>query len=54
MPVHKALIAVHFQNDICHPAGVVPFAVDRGSGDAQRFLEFGARTRSPGRAMRAG
>src|SRR5262245_40986567 len=39
MSVRKALIALHFQNDICHPDGVVPFAVDRGSGDAARFLE---------------
>jgi nicotinamidase-related amidase len=39
MSVRKALIALHFQNDICHPDGVVPFAVDRASGDGQRFLD---------------
>jgi biuret amidohydrolase len=40
----KALIALHFQNDICHPDGAIPFAVDRGSGDAQRFLELSRAT----------
>lgn len=35
----KALIALHFQNDICHPDGRVPFAVDRSAGTAERFLE---------------
>ncbi|MBS3649831.1 cysteine hydrolase [Pseudaminobacter sp. 19-2017] len=34
----RALIALHFQNDICHPDGRVPFAVDRSSGDADSFL----------------
>jgi nicotinamidase-related amidase len=40
----KALIALHFQNDICHPDGVIPFAVDRSSGDAQRFLDLSRAT----------
>ena len=40
----RALIALHFQNDICHPDGVVPFAVDRSSGDAERFLEKSRET----------
>ena len=40
----KALVALHFQNDICHPDGVVPFAVDRGSGDAERFLDASRAT----------
>ena len=44
MLVLKSLIALHFQNDICHPDGVVPFAVDRGSGDAQRFLDSSRAT----------
>lgn len=35
----KALIALHFQNDICHPDGVVPFAVDRSTEEPQRFLD---------------
>jgi nicotinamidase-related amidase len=39
----KALIALHFQNDICHPDGVVPFAIDRASADARRFLDASRR-----------
>jgi nicotinamidase-related amidase len=35
----KALIALHFQNDICHPDGKIPFAVDRSSGKPARFFE---------------
>jgi biuret amidohydrolase len=35
----KALIALHFQNDICHPDGVIPFAVDRSAVEPQRFLD---------------
>jgi biuret amidohydrolase len=45
MPLQKkALIALHFQNDICHPDGVIPFALDRSSGDAQRFLDLSRAT----------
>ncbi len=29
----KALIALHFQNDICHPDGLIPFAIDRSGRD---------------------
>ena len=32
-----ALIALHFQNDICHPNGRIPFAIDRTTG-AEAFL----------------
>jgi biuret amidohydrolase len=32
-----ALIALHFQNDICHPDGRIPFAIDR-SASADAFL----------------
>lgn len=35
----KALIALHFQNDICHPDGAVPFAVDRSAGTTAGLLE---------------
>ena len=35
----KALIALHFQNDICHPDGKIPFAVDRSSGEPARFFD---------------
>lgn len=34
----KALIALHLQNDICHPDGRIPFAVDRSTGDVAMFL----------------
>ena len=39
-----ALIALHFQNDVCHPQGRIPFALQRGSGDAERFLDASKRT----------
>jgi nicotinamidase-related amidase len=35
----KALIALHLQNDICHPKGKIPFAVDHSTVDAPRFLD---------------
>jgi biuret amidohydrolase len=35
----KALIALHFQNDICHPDGKIPFAVDRSGPAPELFLE---------------
>jgi nicotinamidase-related amidase len=35
----RALIALHLQNDICHPEGKIPFAVDHSSGEPQRFLD---------------
>jgi nicotinamidase-related amidase len=48
MPVHEAntrdaLIALHFQNDTCHPQGSIPFSLDRGTGDAERFLDSSKR-----------
>jgi nicotinamidase-related amidase len=33
-----ALIALHFQNDICHPDGRIPFSLDRGDPAAASFL----------------
>ena len=38
-PSSDALIALHFQNDICHPQGCIPFSLDRTSGEAAQFLE---------------
>ena len=35
----NALIALHFQNDICHPDGLIPFAIDRSGPAPDRFLE---------------
>jgi nicotinamidase-related amidase len=37
--VARALIALHYQNDICHPDGKVPFAIDRTASATSRFLE---------------
>jgi nicotinamidase-related amidase len=36
--VRDALIALHFQNDICHPEGKIPFSLTRNTPDAERFL----------------
>lgn len=35
----QALIALHYQNDICHPKGKIPFAVDRSAGDPRLFFD---------------
>ena len=35
----RALIALHYQNDICHPEGKIPFAIDRTGPMSGRFLE---------------
>ncbi len=42
-PRSDALIALHFQNDICHPRGCIPFSLDRMTGEAVRFLEASRR-----------
>jgi nicotinamidase-related amidase len=47
-----ALLALHFQNDICHPDGRIPFSLDRTSKDAGDFLE--ASKRALGAARSAG
>jgi biuret amidohydrolase len=39
----EALIALHFQNDICHPRGRIPFSLHRGTSTAARFLEASRR-----------
>jgi|HubBroStandDraft_2_1064218.scaffolds.fasta_scaffold591148_2 biuret amidohydrolase len=38
-PGSDALIALHFQNDICHPKGCIPFSLDRTTGEAARFIK---------------
>jgi biuret amidohydrolase len=38
-----ALLALHFQNDICHPDGCIPFSLDRYSKDAANFLDASRR-----------
>ena len=35
----RALIALHFQKDICHPDGLIPFAVDRSGPAPDLFLD---------------
>jgi biuret amidohydrolase len=34
----NALVALHFQNDICHPDGCIPFSLNRDTQEAQTFL----------------
>jgi biuret amidohydrolase len=38
-----ALLALHFQNDICHPDGRIPFSLDRKTKNAVNFLEASKR-----------
>jgi nicotinamidase-related amidase len=47
-----ALLALHFQNDICHPDGLIPFSLDRNTKDTAHFLE--ASRRALAAARRAG
>jgi nicotinamidase-related amidase len=47
-----ALLALHFQNDICHPDGRIPFSLDRNTKNAVNFLE--ASKRALVEARRAG
>jgi len=41
--MRDALIALHFQNDICHPQGRIPFSLDRNSRMAAGFLDASKR-----------
>jgi nicotinamidase-related amidase len=47
-----ALLALHFQNDICHRDGLIPFSLDRSTGAAANFLA--ASKRALDEARRAG
>jgi nicotinamidase-related amidase len=47
-----ALLALHFQNDICHPDGRIPFSLERNTKDAAHFLD--ASKRALAQARRAG
>ena len=47
-----ALLALHFQNDICHPHGRIPFSLDRNTGDSGEFPR--CQQARLGRARRAG
>jgi biuret amidohydrolase len=48
----RALIALHYQNDICHPDGKIPFAIDRKAPMSSGFLE--ASRKALGRARQLG
>jgi nicotinamidase-related amidase len=47
-----ALLALHFQNDICHREGLIPFSLDRSTSAAANFLS--ASKRALDQARRAG
>jgi biuret amidohydrolase len=47
--MRDALIALHFQNDICHPQGRIPFSLDRNASAAQSFLAASKRALSAAR-----
>jgi biuret amidohydrolase len=38
-----ALLALHYQNDICHRDGLIPFSLDRSTGAAANFLSTSRR-----------
>ena len=45
-----ALIALHFQNDTCHPDGAIPFSLERGGSAAAAFLAASAEALAGARA----
>jgi nicotinamidase-related amidase len=45
-----ALIALHFQNDICHPDGRIPFSLRRETPEAEAFLAASRRALAAVRA----
>jgi nicotinamidase-related amidase len=45
-----ALIALHFQNDICHPDGRIPFSLTRKTPEAEAFLAAARRALDAARA----
>jgi nicotinamidase-related amidase len=49
---NDALIALHYQNDICHPRGLIPFSLHRGTRAAARFLEGSRRALEAARRAR--
>jgi biuret amidohydrolase len=46
----KALVALHYQNDICHPEGKIPFAIDRSAPEPMRFLDCSRRAMESARS----
>jgi nicotinamidase-related amidase len=47
-----ALIALHFQNDICHPDGRIPFSLKRNTAEAAAFVEASRAALAGARAER--
>jgi nicotinamidase-related amidase len=41
--MRDALLALHFQNDICHHDGLIPFSLDRSTSAAANFLAASKR-----------
>ena len=50
--MRDGLLALHFQNDICHRDGLIPFSLDRSTSAAANFLS--ASKRALDEARRAG
>ena len=48
----EALVALHFQNDICHPKGRIPFSLNRATSEAETFLKASVRALAAARAAR--
>ena len=46
----KALVALHYQNDICHREGRIPFAMDYATDAPQRFLSLSSQMLEHARA----
>lgn len=48
--MHDALVALHFQNDICDRAGKIPFSLNRDTAGAEAFLAASRRALDAARA----
>ena len=48
----EALIALHYQNDIVHADGRIPFSFDRAGSEAAAFLDASARALAAARRRR--
>jgi nicotinamidase-related amidase len=48
--VRDALVALHFQNDICDRAGKIPFSLKRDTAEAEAFLAASRRALDSARA----
>jgi nicotinamidase-related amidase len=48
--VRDAVVALHFQNDICDRAGKIPFSLNRDTAEAEAFLAASRRALDSARA----